>query len=425
MAEASLAARAAVAEADLAVAMASGDFTAQVDGMLQLSEVALDAAAPARALGWVEAAAKLLADGRGGVQVRARFERQQARVAAAAPAGARSPRQWRCQRRARDRRQSRGSAGEARRRHWPGIQRTRAAAVSSAARGRDQARISAAIAAAPDPGAGGAADRAGAGVGGRGAARQAAADVRAAWSSLAGAGAAGASRADRGRERAQGGARRRRGARAGAAARWAEAARLDIGRPLAALPGAFDYARDDGPPVPSRVRFVAAALGHRSAGLGSTLVLLFLGLAMASLAAMGSLAWHGGRDFDAAVGLVLAAVAGVAGWLVAWRIRTARADARRQRLGAYRLGVYFDGDVMLWRDDAGWSTFPRDRVEAARIASAYDSETRFTSRWFELSYRDDAGTVRDWRPPQHRIGIDPAALVALVERWRARGPLHD
>ncbi|MCB9530120.1 MAG: hypothetical protein H6701_17320, partial [Myxococcales bacterium] len=203
------------------------------------------------------------------------------------------------------------------------------------------------------------------------------------------------------------------------------AARLDIGRPLAALPGAFDYARDDGPPVPSRVRFVAAALGHRSAGLGSTLVLLFLGLAMASLAAMGSLAWHGGRDFDAAVGLVLAAVAGVAGWLVAWRIRTARADARRQRLGAYRLGVYFDGDVMLWRDDAGWSTFPRDRVEAARIASAYDSETRFTSRWFELSYRDDAGTVRDWRPPQHRIGIDPAALVALVERWRARGPLHD
>lgn len=65
-----------------------------------------------------------------------------------------------------------------------------------------------------------------------------------------------------------------------------KATRLNIGRPLASLPEAFEYARDDGPPVPSRVRFVAAALGHRSGGLGSALALVVLGMAMAAHAGM-------------------------------------------------------------------------------------------------------------------------------------------
>lgn len=421
-------ARMAAAEAELALAMASDDFAHEIEVLLRLSELALEAKAPARALGWIDAAASRLATGRGGVQVRAQFERQRAQVSAAVPAGAVAEPVERPAVRVPSRAEveaARGATAAA-----VAEAEARASAVEASRRAEADARWAEAIAAAEFDARArllGERARARAAAGRR---EEAIADIEAAWAIgraqgrrvapaelLQVASALGVTL-----DTEDGGAALEEASRGAEAS---DAPRLAVGRSLSTLPDAFAYARDDGPRVPSRVHFVAAALGHRTTGAGAWLLLIVLGLALAGFGAMASMAWHRGNDFDAWVSLGLAAVSGGLGWLVAWRIRTARADARKRRLGVYRIGVYFDGPAMLWRDDAGWSLFPRERVEGVRVVSRYDSETKFTAHRAEVDYRDETGQRLVWRPAAPAIGIDASALVELIDRWRSGRPIHD
>ncbi len=201
---------------------------------------------------------------------------------------------------------------------------------------------------------------------------------------------------------------------------------LMVGQPIAALPDAFAYARDGGPPVPSHARFVLGTMLHRSAGAGSWFALLGLGLVTAMMGGIGSNAWRQGNDFNAAVSVGVAVLAALGGMLAAWRITKSRADARAAQHGEHRTGLYLDGDALLWRVEAGFTLLPRDRVEGARVESKYDSMYKATRRRLAIDYRGASGERRALMGDDGMtLALAPDATAALIERWRAGGPIHD
>lgn len=342
----------------LGVAMAQGDLNQQLSVLHALCGLELDQGRPARARGWLAEADRLLADGRGGVQIRARHAEVKVRVEAAGP-------------------------GPVEAVEMPKPAPVRSADEQAAELASAEARLDAAKA--------------------RLAEAQVASDAIIAE-------AEGTLREpDR-----------------DPLPRPARDVPLREGQPIAALPDAFAYARDGGPPVPSHARFVLGTMLHRSAGAGSWFALLGLGLVTAMMGGIGSNAWRQGNDFNAAVSVGVAVLAALGGMLAAWRITKSRADARAAQHGEHRTGLYLDGDALLWRVEAGFTLLPRDRVEGARVESKYDSMYKATRRRLAIDYRGAGGERRALMGDDGMtLALAPDATAALIERWRAGGPIHD
>lgn len=194
---------------------------------------------------------------------------------------------------------------------------------------------------------------------------------------------------------------------------------LMVGQPIAALPDAFAYARDGGPPIPDHVRYVIGRWDYRTTGIGTWIGLGLLALLTVLSIVTGVGALTNGSTFNAIVAFGLLALWIVLGALAVWRLRASRADDRRIAAGTYRLGLYFDGDALLWRNEAGFSLFPRDRVEPAKRETKYDSETKATVTHLVFTWRDEAGGRVEWVINDQTYPMSASALVELIDCWRA------
>lgn len=194
---------------------------------------------------------------------------------------------------------------------------------------------------------------------------------------------------------------------------------LVIGATLTAIPERYAYVRDAGPQRPSGVHYVELTEYDRTADGATTIGMaihmimasLFLVIMIVDLATDSSL--YAGISFLLALVFVTAA-------MVAYRrIRVALNDDGARHAGTYRLGWYFDGDMLLLRTSTGFSAFPRSRVLGVRIASRYDTESNQTSYWLILKYRDGAGHAVEM-PLDFAFADSQSAIVRRIETWRQK-----
>lgn len=329
------------------------DLDDQLTALHALCDAELALGAPARARGWLAEAERLLSDGRGGVQIRARYAEARARVEAAGPGPVEAVEMPAPLPPMTEAELATLRADVERRRAEFEVRRAQVEAEIAANRAKVEA-IEARQAPAPprDP-----------------------------------------------------------------SAELAENSSLILGQPLAALPAHFAYARDDGPPVPGHVRVVSMTERERAASLrtGIILVTLLITLAMFLWVTWGAAAK--GDGLNTAIGVGVSVLNAVWAGFVYARIRASRADGRAREAGRYRVGVYFDGDAMLWRWRHAFTLLPRAKVRRGHITYERNSELRMDVPRLTIDYEDSEGE-QAWRPDD-LLGVSPGEMVELIERWRA------
>lgn len=339
----------------LSAAVDMDDFDGQLTALHALCDAELASGAPGRARGWLAEADRLLADGRGGVQIRARHAEARRRVEAEGPGPVEAvempaplPPMTAAE-------LERMRADLERKQEALDVRRTQVEAEIALQRARVEALEGGAAPPPPKP----------------------------------------------------------------AAPTPASGSPLMVDQPLAALPAAFAYALEDGPPIPAHVRYVVGRWDYRTTGIGTWVGLGVLAVLTVFSVVTGVGALDHGSTFNAAVAFGLVALWVALGGLALWRLRASRADDRRIAAGTYRLGLYFDGDALLWRSEGGFSLYPRDRVEPARLETKYNSEMKTSTTSVVFVWRDERGGRVERVLDDQKYPMSVSALVELIERWRA------